>query len=203
MATTSPDGLRTPDPGDPYNLVPDLQTLANDTQDALILRANAYPGSVSDRTSFTPPQDGILWQDTDGIGMIWKSVSGAWVPALWHWSGTTTQMNSFAAPNGFTWTNTTDDSEYVRLGGVWRIRRQYANDVLVKTSAAANVSYSQVITFPQAFPITPSLLVSPAAPTTEGLPYVVASNISAAGFTVHMSHNFATRTLRFNWRATW
>ncbi len=32
MATTSPDNLRTPNPGDPYNLVADLATLASDTQ---------------------------------------------------------------------------------------------------------------------------------------------------------------------------
>lgn len=72
MATTSPDNIRTPDLGDSYNLVPDLQTMANDTQDALIERANAYKGTMAQRTAFTTQaEDGVLWQDTNGDRRIW------------------------------------------------------------------------------------------------------------------------------------
>lgn len=122
MATTSPDNLRTPDPGDPYNLVPDLATFAGDVQAALILRDNTVQsGTASQRTAFTSSAtDGWLWQDTDGIKMIWRKDGAAWVPAVWRWSGTTTQMNAFAAPNGFEWFNTTDNTDYVRLGGAWK-----------------------------------------------------------------------------------
>ena len=81
MATTSPDGLRTPDPGDPYNLVPDLQTLANDTQAALILRANTYTGTSAQRLAFTTAPAGSVWQDTTApyaqyvrIGSDWKAM---------------------------------------------------------------------------------------------------------------------------------
>lgn len=121
MATTSPDNLRTPNPGDPYNLVPDLQTLAQDVQDALTRRANVFTGTSSQRTAFTSTAtNGMLWQDTNDIKMIWRKDGSAWVPAVWRWGGTTAQMNSFTqAPAGFEWYNTTDNSEYVRSGGAW------------------------------------------------------------------------------------
>lgn len=63
---------------------------------------------------------GMLWQDTDGIKMIWRKDATAWVPAVWRWSGTSAQMGSFTqAPNGFEWFNTTDNCTYVRFGGAW------------------------------------------------------------------------------------
>lgn len=122
MAITSPDNIRTPDPGDPYNLVPDLQTLAQDVQDALIARGNVFRGTAAQRVAFlSTASPGMLWQDTDGIGMLWKRGASQWVPAVWRWSGTTAQMNAFTqAPNGFEWFNTSDNSGYVRLGGAWR-----------------------------------------------------------------------------------
>lgn len=121
MAVTSPDNLRTPNPGDPYNLVADLAILAQDTQDALTRRANVFNGTVSQRTAFTSTAtNGMLWQDTDGIKMIWRKDGAAWVPAVWRWSGTTAQMNGFTqAPNGFEWFDTTVNSTYLRLSGAW------------------------------------------------------------------------------------
>ena len=120
MATTSPDNLRTPNPGDSYNLVPDLATLANDVQAALLTRSARF-GTAAQRADFlsTAPV-GFLWQDTDGIGMLWKKSGAAWVPAVWRWSGTTAQMNAFTqAPNGFEWFNTSDSANYTRFSGVW------------------------------------------------------------------------------------
>lgn len=121
MATTSPDNLRTPNPGDPYNLVPDLATLANDVQDALTRRSNALTGTGVERVAAEPTATpGMLWIDTDGINMIWRRGVSNWEPAVWRWGGTTAQMNGFTqAPDGFEWHDTTDDSEYVRLGGAW------------------------------------------------------------------------------------
>lgn len=123
MATTSPDNIRTPDPGDPYNLVPDLQTLAQDVQDALIARGNVFRGTAAQRVAYlSTASPGMLWQDTDGIGMLWKRGASQWVPAVWRWSGTTAQMNGFTqAPDGFEWFNTTDNNNYVRLSGAWVI----------------------------------------------------------------------------------
>lgn len=123
MATTSPDNLRTPDPGDPYNLVPDLATLAGDVQAALLLRDNnTGSGTASQRTAFTSTApDGFLWQDTDGIKMIWRKDGAVWVPAVWRWSGTNTQMTGFAPPDGFEWFNTTDRRTYSRIGSAWGV----------------------------------------------------------------------------------
>ena len=83
--------------------------------------ANAYKGTAAQRTAFlSTAVDGMLWQDTDGIKMIWRKDGAAWVPAVWRWSGTTAQMTAFTqAPNGFEWFNTTDNSDYVRLSGAW------------------------------------------------------------------------------------
>lgn len=128
MATTSPDNLRTPNPGDPYNLVADLATLANDVQSALNLRANTYKGTASARTAFLGTATaGTLWQDTDSFKMLWKKDVAAWVPAVWRWVGTTTEMNAFAAPNGFQWYDTTTGRTMFRLGGAWTPRSSVWN----------------------------------------------------------------------------
>lgn len=121
MATTSPDNLRTPDPGDPYNLVADLATLANDVQTALDTKeVNVFRGTASQRVTFTPNAlEGMLWVDTDGIKMIWRKGITDWEPAVWDWSGTTAQMNAFPAPDGFKWLSTDDKREYVFSSGNW------------------------------------------------------------------------------------
>lgn len=121
MATTTPDNLRTPDPGDPYNLVPDLQTLAQDVQDALIQRGNFFRGTAADRVAFLPTAiPGMVWQDTDGIGMLWKRGASEWVPAVWRWSGSSSNRTSFTqAPNGFEWFDTTLGVSFLFLGGSW------------------------------------------------------------------------------------
>lgn len=80
MATTSPNNIRTPDLGDPYNLVPDLQTLANDVQDALTERANSYTGTAAQRVAFAASApDGALWVDTDDDKHVWRNDGGTWV----------------------------------------------------------------------------------------------------------------------------
>lgn len=120
MATTSPDNLRSPNPGDAYNLTSDWANSMNDVQAALTLRANAYKGTASARAAFTATAtDGMLWADTDSINMIWRKAGAAWVPAVWTWAGTATQMNAFSAPNGFIWRNTTDNMTYGRISGSW------------------------------------------------------------------------------------
>ena len=124
MATTSPDNLRTPNPGDPYNLVADLATFANDVQVALNKKvSNLLKGTGAERTAATGTStNGMLWQDTDGIKMLWRKDGAAWVPAVWRWSGTSTQMNGFTqAPEGFEWFNTSDSSNYLRISGAWSV----------------------------------------------------------------------------------
>ena len=144
MATTSPDNLRTPNPGDPYNLVADLATLASDTQVALNKKvSNLLTGTAAQRVAATGTATaGMLWQDTDGIKMIWRKDGAAWVPAVWRWSGTSSQRTGFTqAPDGFEWFNTTDNSEYVRLGGAWAmtpVRATLRKLTGGSTSATAN-----------------------------------------------------------------
>lgn len=97
--------------------------MAGTIDNALDLYGNALRGTASQRAAFLSTAiDGMLWQDTDGIRMIWRKDGALWVPAVWRWRGTTAQMNSFGAnaPDGFEWFSTTDNSDYVRLGGVWR-----------------------------------------------------------------------------------
>jgi len=137
MATTSPDNLRTPNPGDPFNLVPDLATLANDVQNALNNKqSNVFKGTAAQRAAFLSTAiDGMLWQDTDGIKMIWRKDGANWVPAIWRWAGTTAQMNAFTqAPEGFEWFNTSDGLNYIRRSGAWSISTGMGTRV-VKTSS--------------------------------------------------------------------
>lgn len=79
MATTTPDSIRTPNPSDPYNLISDLGILANDTQAALVKRANSYVGTSTQRVAFTTAPEGVHWQDTNGSKQIWARRAGAWV----------------------------------------------------------------------------------------------------------------------------
>lgn len=159
MATTSPDNLRTPDPGAPYQLTTDLATFANDIQDALTRRANAFTGTAAERAAFTGAITGSLWQDTDGIGMIWKWSGSTWIPAIWQWSGTNVQMTAFAPPDGFIWFNTTNNVEFVRIAGVWRPTR-LSGTVSVGTVNNTVTAGPFTINFSPAFPTAPRLLIS-------------------------------------------
>ena len=126
MPTTA-RGIWTPSDTDAVDFTTHLATMAGTIDTAITnglntvgAGANAYKGTAAQRTAFTSTAvNGMLWQDTDSIKMIWRKDGAAWVPAVWRWSGTTAQMNAFAAPNGFEWFNTTDNSDYARIGGVW------------------------------------------------------------------------------------
>lgn len=123
MASTSPDNIFSPDKGQAFTLTDDLQQTAESVQTALNKRANLYVGTSSEREAASTLPNGSHWKDTDGIGMLWKRGLSNWVPAIWRWAGTTTQMNSFTqASDGFEWYNTSDGSEYLRVGGSWSRR---------------------------------------------------------------------------------
>lgn len=157
MAVT-PRGIVAPNLPDPYNLVGDLNTLARTADAAIGGVANAHRGASTQRTAFTTTAvNGMLWQDTDGIKMLWRKDGTAWVPAVWRWAGTTAQMNAFTqAPNGFEWFNTSTSARNVRIGGAWHPLRVSGAGVVPSLAAGAAV-YSQRVNFPQAFPSTPSL----------------------------------------------
>lgn len=117
MAVT-PKGIVTPDASSPYNLITDLNTLASTTDAAIATQK----GTASQRTAaLAGAPDGTLWQDTDGIKMIWRKDGATWVPAVTSWAGTTTQMNAFTqAPNGFLWANSVGINVYMRISGAWK-----------------------------------------------------------------------------------
>lgn len=81
MATTSPDGIRSPNPSDPYNLVADWAITASDVQAALVKRGNMYVGTSAQRVAFTTAPEGTHWQDTNGTRWEYVRQSGAWVVA--------------------------------------------------------------------------------------------------------------------------
>lgn len=188
MATTSPDNLRTPDPGDPYNLVPDLATLAGDVQSALLLRDNITgSGTASQRTAFTSSApDGFLWQDTDGIKMIWRKDGAVWVPAVWRWSGTNTQMTGFAAPDGFEWYNTTDNVVYLRFNSAWIKTRNITQRTTNTFSGTTSTSWQNTDLYHTITPrstssrilITASFVMGTNASGQEGLATLFRGNVS-------------------------
>lgn len=100
MATTTPDSLRSPNPGDPYNLVADLAIMQTDNQAAFVRRANMYVGTSAQRTAFTTATNGVHWQDTNGTQLEYVRKSGAWVPAVPILRGSVT-INIAAANTGY------------------------------------------------------------------------------------------------------
>lgn len=93
MATTSPDSLRSPNPGDPYNLIADWATSMSSVQTALVRRANMFTGTSAQRTAFTTAPEGVHWQDTNGAKQEYVRQSGSWVlvnpPSTVLWSSPT------------------------------------------------------------------------------------------------------------------
>lgn len=207
MATTSPDNLRTPNPGDPYNLVPDLATLAQDVQNALNNKqSNVFKGTAAQRVAFlSTAAVGMLWQDTDGIGMLWKKVGVAWVPAVWRWSGTTAQMNAFTqAPNGFGWFNTTDNLDYVRLAGVWTYVRKSGKNTFTSVAmagAVAPVHWSNKLTIPFGMTFAAPPTISLAISSGDLILWPTAINVfnDKIEFRVSSTNNVTVPTLVAHW----
>lgn len=180
MATTTPDNILTPDAGDQYALVQDLGLMADSVQDALTRRGNALKGTAAQRVSALNSSDpGVLWQDTDGIGMIWKRGASAWVPAVPSWFGTTTQMNAFTqAPAGFGWFNTSVGRQYNRVSGSWvpLVQRGTVAPSLVSGTVVTNVTFETPFTSP------PIVLVSVSGGGAATFLYVAADSVTTTGF---------------------
>lgn len=204
--------LPTPALTDAYNLVGDLATFSSAVDGALTEVGNVFKGTASERIAFASiAVDGMLWQDTDGIKMIWRrdsTVAGNWTPAVTRWTGTTAQMNAFTqAPNGFAWFNSTDNSEYVRLGGAWVLATRVDQQIDTVNSTIKSITQvgsgriagtgaafvAKAVTFPVPFARTPRILVTSQGSSASGAfndgglsigaLYGVASTKSASGFT--------------------
>lgn len=187
MATTSPDNLRTPDPGDPYNLVSDLATLAGDVQDALNDRGNAFKGTAAERAiAESSVDEGSLWVDTDGIKMIWRKGVSVFEPAVWSWSGTTTQRTAFAAPDGFQWFDTTDSTQYVKLSGVWRPSGMRTAGGFENITVPVGSTSSTSVTFPSGlFSAPPGVALGNDLTYSANLvSYIRPTGVTSSGFTI-------------------
>lgn len=79
MPETIPDGLATPNAGDDYALVQDLEAFAATVQQALIRRANSRTGTQSQRLAATGLPDGTFWKDTNGERVLWLRDNSQWV----------------------------------------------------------------------------------------------------------------------------
>lgn len=100
MATTSPDGLISPDASDPYDLTSDMAAMQASTQAALVNRASKS-GSNSQMLNASGVQTGTLWYNTsedrlyryNGTG--WDGVAPApSVEELYTYSGGTSSLSS-------------------------------------------------------------------------------------------------------------
>lgn len=147
-------GIKAPDLPDPFNPVGDMNVLGATADTAI--RMSLSRGSAAQRASFTATAtNGTLWQDTDGIKMVWRKDGTIWVPGVWKWAGTLAQMNSFTqAPAGFEWYNTTDAKSYTRVAGAWTVALNYFQAVhsvvpgTIQQSGAFYYTGLNTVTFP-------------------------------------------------------
>lgn len=100
MATTSPDGLISPDASDPYDLTSDMAAMQASTQAALVNRASKS-GSNTQMLNASGVQTGTLWYNTseqrlyryNGTG--WDAVAPApSVEESYTYSGGTSSLSS-------------------------------------------------------------------------------------------------------------
>lgn len=76
MATTSPDGIVSPDSDQPVDWVGDWAATASSVQTALSNRA-VKTGTTAQRNSATGVQEGTLWYDTTN-GVVYRYSSSTW-----------------------------------------------------------------------------------------------------------------------------
>lgn len=143
MPTTA-RGIWTPSDTDAVDFTTDLATMAGTIDNALGLYGNALRGTASQRAAFlSTAVNGMLWQDTDGIRMIWRKDGANWVPALTRWVGTSAQMSGFTqAVEGFRWWNTSDGKEYLRKSGAWSTEIQTQTQPLTLSKGVAASGYA-------------------------------------------------------------
>ena len=120
----TPKGIVSPNAADPYDLTVDLAAMAASIDDAIETGGILRKGTATERGDLEGVENGTIWQDTDGIKMLWRydsTVSGGWTPAITRWRGTTAQRTAFLsnAPAGFQWYDTSLNRAYVKRGTAW------------------------------------------------------------------------------------
>lgn len=103
MATTSPDGIVSPDSDQPVDWVGDWAATASSVQTALTNRATSS-GTSAQRTSATGVREGTLWFDTT-TQSLWLYSSGQWVSAGPRMSYTDSPSGVFSPASGISVTS--------------------------------------------------------------------------------------------------
>lgn len=121
--------------------------------------ARQYSGTAAERVAFAPQaKGGDLWRDTDNIGVIWVYKAGS--PGTWEYTGnplrgTRAAMDQLVtdgrAVEGMTVFNTTDSSDYVKIGAGWvwaRGSKVYSRTTGSQTATAATLitGFDQTLT---------------------------------------------------------
>lgn len=155
MAVT-PKGIVTPDSSSPYNLITDLNTLASTTDTAITNASNLLKGTAAQRVAFTSTAtNGMLWQDTDSIKMIWRKDGAEWVPAVWRWSGTSAQRTGFTqAPNGFEWYDYSTGITSIRSGSSTWVPRSGAFSCHLTATQPINTGWTLLSGFTVDVPLS-------------------------------------------------
>ena len=96
MATTSPDGIVSPDSDQPVDWVGDWAATASSVQTALSNRA-VKTGTTAQRNSATGVQEGTLWYDTT-TGVTYRYTSGSWIAVTLSNTTETLDASSAIAP---------------------------------------------------------------------------------------------------------
>ena len=125
MATTPNLEIFYPEATTLFDWTSDLGKMATSIDESILRKGPLRLGYSGDRMDLgTAAPIGTLWQDTDGIKMLWRrdnSAAAGWAPAVMSWKGSTTQRNTFEdyAPEGFSWFDTTSHREYRKYGSGW------------------------------------------------------------------------------------
>src|SRR5690606_10175817 len=112
MATTSPDGLYSPDEDTPVDFVADWAASMSSVQTALTNRG-VKTGTTAQRNAATGVREGTLWYDTD-TQSLWAYLSGTWVAAGPRYTGTVTGSGIVTPASGVT----VASSRFIRVGNL-------------------------------------------------------------------------------------
>jgi hypothetical protein len=116
MATTSPDGLYSPDADTPVDFVADWAASMSSVQTALTNRG-VKTGTTAQRTAATGVREGTLWYDTS-TQSLWAYLSGTWVAAGPSYTGTRTADGIISSVSGVTFS----EVRALRLGNLVTIQ---------------------------------------------------------------------------------
>lgn len=140
MAIQTKDGITTPGLNDPFQIVSQLSTLAETTQQALDKRANTRVGTSAQReASIDLVPEGTLWVDTNGDKALYTKQGPTW-KRIWPEIVSPRVYSFLRSQSGFT--SHPDATHYIQRRGEW----VYINWVFRTTKAISVPSSTGNIT---------------------------------------------------------